>query len=223
MNKDKNILIKDIVIIICIIVASIVLLSSKYLLLNIVISVLVISFSIISSIKSNKTKAETLKKLKSSSTIYMVYKESLLSDILLNIVWIFNSILCINNAYTDFNLINRSYNFNEFLDFIKNSTTKDLSSIVIFVTIIIVSLLNIFKSIQSNAVICDDRLVFHNGTILDFGDIVSTEYVHQYFSIKKSKVLKIRSKQYNKKIVVRLEDDDRLKTYIDSKIQKNNI
>lgn len=223
MNKDNKILIKDIVIIICIIVASIILVFSKNLMLNIVISVLVISFSTISSIKSNKTKAETLKKLKSSSNIYMVYKESLLSDILLNIVWIFSSILCINNAYTDFNLINRSYNFNEFLDFIKNSTTKDLSSIVIFVTIIIVSLLNIFKSIQSNAVISDDRLVFHNGTILDFGDITSAEYVHQYFSIKKYKVLKICSKQYNKKIVVSLEDDDRLKTYIDSKIQKNNI
>lgn len=223
MVRENKISMKDILEFILIIISIGILAFSQSVSVSIVVSIIIILQSLISNKISNTKKIDILSKIKESSQTYLVYKESNLSNNILNFLFIFTSVLNIHTTYISSEFYTYGSESNSFFTFIENGSTYELTRVIMFVTIIVIFLLNILKSINSTVAVSDDCLVYHDKTIVDFSKITSTEYVHQYFYRKKHKLLRVNTKGYYKKIIVDLNDNGTLKTYLDSKIIKNNI
>lgn len=202
-----------------------ILIFSKNLLLNIVSGISFLIFMVYISYKDSIYKKDLLNKTRKKSQVFMTYKENKNSKIIFSFILIINVSLCLDMFIRDTNEFLSFQNKIEvsgILGFFKVATSKDFAGIILFLVLIIVAIADFIKSFKNVATISDDKIIFHDSTVLDFEQITSIEYAHKYFAIGKNKNLRIRTKNYSKKLLVD-SNDYKLKSYLDKKIAPTSI
>lgn len=223
MERDKKGFIFDIITIIFFIICLVVLVFSNNLLLNITVAVIIILYTVLSNINIKKKKNHIFKEIQINKQTYMEYKEINKSTVLVSFMLTITSLLNIDVFYRNSNAFNKNpYTLHSILDFITSMSSQQASGSVINILVLILCILNLIKFKNSITVVSDDIIVFHDGNVIDISKIISLEYTHQYFDTKKYKILKIRTKDYLHKIMVDLNDSNKLTDYLNSKIIKTN-
>lgn len=197
-----------------------ILIFSKNILLNILSGISLLIFLAYLSYKDNIYKKDLINETHQNSQVFMAYKENRISKIFFSLILIFNTFICLDIFIRDTNDFSSFYNqiqVSGIVGFFEIATSKDLAGIVLFIVLLVVTTADFIKSFKNIAIVSDDKIIFYDSTVFDFNQITSIEYTHKYFSLAKSKNLKIRTKSYSKKLLVDL-NDDKLKSYLEQKI-----
>lgn len=211
---------KDIVTAVLLIIEVGILIFSKNLTLNIVVGIIMVASILFRQTRNEKKQTEILNELKNKNQTFMIYKESTKSAIALSIMMIMNCILQINMKVINKN-IELSQNDKEqisgILEFIKTGTSEEISSIILWCVFIVIFTIQLIQCFNKSVFVGDKDIVFSDQITIDLKQIEYVNYVHQYFPANKIRILKIKTKNLTKKIVVDINDDN-LKTYLENSV-----
>lgn len=155
-----------------------------------------------------------IKKIERENIDYIKVKENNKWEILLMIIIMFNTYTMMKSRYNLFvsqsggNIINLKSYINSL-----NASDKLLE-----VTCLVLAILIIFVIVQvllSQCIISRDKVIFYDGQIFDIKDIENIVYSES--SSKKYKKIKLCKGFIDKKIIINIEDVEKVKTLLENK------
>lgn len=188
---------------------------------QVISAIFMLVYILSSKLKNNINKNKILKSIKNYKKDYMIYKENNTLYILCALTFCINALNNIQNIIHNKNMnlfFNNDKEIEGILDFISRSNPEELTNVFVYSVLMIIGIIMFIEYIVSVAIISDDKIIFYNGNIFEFSQILSIKYKTPFFLSDKKKIVKFYKGSMEKEIIIHIKDFDRLKSYLDEKI-----
>lgn len=203
--------------IIFLIVASAFMVLSKNIVIKIISGVLILAYAVVSKLLNYFKRKKIINNI--NERIYMSCKENKYVLFLIAFSFLINSVTelarIVNYKTTEI-FINNEKEINGIIDFFSRINIDEKVNIFVNIIPLVLAFLFIIDGLMSFAVISDDKVIFHNASIVNFSEITEVKYRKPLFSNKKIVIL--RNNNYDREIILKLEDLEKLKKHLENKI-----
>ncbi|MGL5347074.1 MAG: hypothetical protein ACRDA3_06960 [Peptostreptococcaceae bacterium] len=159
-------------------------------------------------------KRKLIKKIERESIDHIKVKENNKWEILLMIVIMLNTYTMMKSRYDLFVSQSSSSTIN-LTSYINSLNTSEKMAEVACVVLIILAILCIAQVLLSKCIVSRDKVIFYDGQIFDIKDIEQIDYLES--SSKNYKKIKLGKGFIDRKIIINIEDLEKVKTLLENK------
>ena len=170
---------------------------------------------IIEKITDYITRKMLIKKIKHKNMNCIKVKENNKVTILVSVLLIFIMLISLKSLLNIYPIEN--YSIVDIKNYINNFDYSYRMLIFACIILFIVAILMIVQAIFSTSLVTDDKVIFYDGLIIDINKIEEIKYKEPLL-IKNKKIIRIGKGFIDRNIIIKIEDFDKVKSVLESKI-----
>ena len=180
------------------------------------LSILVMAIVIIiEKVTDYLTRKMLIKKIKHKNMNCIKVKENNKVTILVSVLLIFIMLISLKSLLNIYPIEN--YSIVDIKNYINNFDYSYRMLIFACIILFIVAILMIVQAIFSTSLVTDDKVIFYDGLIIDINKIEEIKYKEPLL-IKNKKIIRIGKGFIDRNIIIKIEDFDKVKSLLESKI-----
>ncbi|MGL5347577.1 MAG: hypothetical protein ACRDA3_09495 [Peptostreptococcaceae bacterium] len=183
---------------------------SKSISTRVLSSVLMILYLVISRMRLLKKRKKVINELNNNGEVYIECKEN-------NYYFLISINLIIFSASNIDSIINSKNKLNGFVDFLNQISSDEKGLIFVYFIVIIIAIMMVIEGFRSIAIISDNKIFFYDDIKFEFSEITKIKYKEALFSNKK--IIKLCTKYDEKHIIPKVKDFERIKDFLEEKVQ----